>query len=509
MTTLATELLCKEVVDHWRGAHAETQEGQTPTSLVEIATHANDRKDPAGPSDVEARAEEEARRLELDLDGLGEKVQTLLQNELGGTDESVFAKLRAGVEGTQSAGVRTIGHAARLLHAINSLFGPLANDKEGPNPASLPLRIALERDLKTIAAPIGDALRKWILELIDDAGTRIGGASQARQWFAKHLRAIDDQATEEMRETETALQSHVRAILEIDQAAPSRTRMFGARRAEKQAADVDAAILQVVRLRFHETMLQAVCQTARLIGSKLSAAGDHISDAQRELGRLSREFTSPSPWEPADDATEGVIAEVRSAVAASLHARMPQLVQNLDERLQAGFLTEHGGLRELCHKQDAMRAIVPAALRASARLEIVAAVKAIPIAEVLFGSNGAAETRAERLRACLGAIKPKLDDCGGAQRLLAILPGSAAGTALESAVTEGLESPATFVNDSDADLVFCYEMQDLPLENVAARLIESRSDFVQIAARLHTRMDVAWSGLAQGGRRAVAELAAK
>ena len=86
---------------------------------------------------------------------------------------------------------------------------------------------------------------------------------------------------------------------------------------------------------------------------------------------------------------------------------------------------------------------------------------------------------------------------------------SAAGSALQEAITQQLTPPPTIVSDTDADLVFCYEVQELSLANVAARLIENRNDFVQIAARLHTRSDVAWSGLAGAGSRALAECAAK
>jgi hypothetical protein len=126
--------------------------------------------------------------------------------------------------------------------------------------------------------------------------------------------------------------------------------------------------------------------------------------------------------------------------------------------------------------------------------------KEISIAPVVLDASLTAERQAERLRACVDAARPRLTDCGGSQHLLAIVPKNSAGSALHDAVSQ-LDPPATLVNDSDADLVFCYEVQDLSLSNVAARLIENRSDFVQIAARLHTRMDVAWSGLGQTGSR--------
>jgi hypothetical protein len=255
-----------------------------------------------------------------------------------------------------------------------------------------------------------------------------------------------------------------------------------------------------------------LCKLLRLISAQVSAAGDQLKDVQRELGRLSREFIDESPWEDAngeEKAPPKVLDEVRLTVAGTLRQRMPELAEKVDVQFQSQFLQQHGGLRNVCQKADAMRLTVPTALRSDARAEIIGALKEISIAEVLLGSDLTDEQQVERLRVCLEAARPHLTDCGGSQRLLAVLPQSSAGSALQEVVSRKLNPPATAVGDSDADLVFCYEVQELSLSTVAARLIENRSDFVRIAARLHTRMDVAWSGLVQAGGRAGADCVAK
>ena len=51
--------------------------------------------------------------------------------------------------------------------------------------------------------------------------------------------------------------------------------------------------------------------------------------------------------------------------------------------------------------------------------------------------------------------------------------------------------------DTDPDLVVCYEAQGLWIPYVGSRLIGDRGDLAQIAQRLHTRSDVAWTDLAR------------
>jgi hypothetical protein len=79
---------------------------------------------------------------------------------------------------------------------------------------------------------------------------------------------------------------------------------------------------------------------------------------------------------------------------------------------------------------------------------------------------------------------------------VAIVPNTAAGSRLGESLSHTLDPPATVVRDTGADLVFCYEVQEILVPHAAARLIGGRGDLVHIAGRLHTRTDVAWTDLA-------------
>jgi hypothetical protein len=222
------------------------------------------------------------------------------------------------------------------------------------------------------------------------------------------------------------------------------------------------------------------------------------------LGQLSHEFEAPAPWQESDEApAEGAIGDqVQVAAARHLRDRMQDMVRDVDARFQEKFLLPEGGLRAVCAKGEALHGSVVDDLRAMARAEILNAMR---LDESVWGAGTAANDRLGWLEKCLEVARPKVSDCGGAQRLLAIIPAGSA--ALQETATV-LTPPATIVTDADAELVLCYEQQALSLAHVAARLIDGRSDIIQIAGRLHTRMDVPWSKLPQVGHRAVAECAA-
>jgi len=169
----------------------------------------------------------------------------------------------------------------------------------------------------------------------------------------------------------------------------------------------------------------------------------------------------------------------------------------------------HGGLRTVCQKADALRPAMLASLRAEARSEILAALKGIALGEAILGTEEGVDQQTARLVACQNVARPKVVDCAGCQRLLAVLPESDANAPLTAALGKLLDPPPTILADTDADLMLCYEQQELSLPHVAARLIAGRNDYTEIAARLHTRADVAWTELPSPGDRAAPKSPAK
>jgi hypothetical protein len=59
----------------------------------------------------------------------------------------------------------------------------------------------------------------------------------------------------------------------------------------------------------------------------------------------------------------------------------------------------------------------------------------------------------------------------------------------------GPAEPLTIVADTEGDVLLCCEMAMLPLRRVATALLDGRFHNVEVASRLHTRINVNWSPL--------------
>jgi serine/threonine protein kinase len=498
LPALATEELCQEVVDRWRGVFKDKLSEAAP--LIDVAIAADSAPDQDNLAQIDPRTAEHATSLELSVTPLCERLTALLETELGGDAAAVLSRLRAKAE--QRHEQDSSGATAALVRTIGNLFGTSA-ENEGMARPSASLEAALDRDVRTLAAPKGEAIRNWILELIDEPHVRVGGACRARDWYAAFIRGLDAEAAELREAVQVDWQTLERSLVETERTAAKRPTVFGIRRGEKPNPNADAAMLRIVRWRIEDLALFGLSKVFRHLLAQIASAGDQLKDVQRTLGQLSETFAAETPWQPADARPDGakVVDEVRVAVTENLRQKMPELVQRAAAGFQAQFLDQRGGLRNLCKNVNAMQNLVPSALRALAQAQVFAAIKEIPIAKALLGSAEDAPSRLERLKECIDAAKPRISGCGGGQRLLAILPDNPHGAALRTAVSQELQPPATVVGYSEPDVVFAYELQDLSIPHVAARLIEDRTDFAQMAARLHTRIDVVWSPLAQSAPR--------
>jgi len=495
LPALVAERLCKEVVDRWLGAAPQAMAPSSTASLVEIATQRGKRSELSEQALVDQSAADHARQIGLDVNRLGQEVRLLVEQQLGGSPETAFSKLLAGLD--QSPDTPPRQYVQRTLSALWTIFGPSAALDPQTQLSSTPIEAALEEGIKQLAMPRAVAVRDWILSLIDNPAARVAGAARAKQWYDDYWRAMDSQIVERLHKGQHELREMEQALHAAAAAAPPRRRTLFGGGAKKVFSGVDSGLAHVVRLRYEQTTLRLTTRVLRVLAAQVAAAGDQLKELHRELGQLGQHFASASPWEAPHSATpeSSVVDEVASAVADRLRHRMPAMLQAVDAEFQVSFLELEGGLRGVFRRIEVRSRLVEA-LRAKARAQVLRALQETSIDQPVLGSTSAGDG-SRRLQACLDAALPRLDRCGGARRLIAVAPKASAESSLAQALTSELDPPATIVFDTDPDLVLCYEAQELWVPYVAARLVGDRGDLVRIASRLHTRADVDWTELAR------------
>ena len=154
------------------------------------------------------------------------------------------------------------------------------------------------------------------------------------------------------------------------------------------------------------------------------------------------------------------------------------------------------GLRPAISAGGKQREALVVHLHNAARQAVLGRLAAIDIA----GSALAGQSEEHPIRRCLAGAKPALQACGGRRRLYCILPAEAAQAITSQTLAtqigpEEFSKPPAVIPDASGDVVLLFEMGEMSVKHVAAALIDQRADLTEVATRLFTRSDVAWTPL--------------
>jgi hypothetical protein len=84
---------------------------------------------------------------------------------------------------------------------------------------------------------------------------------------------------------------------------------------------------------------------------------------------------------------------------------------------------------------------------------------------------------------------------GGAQRLLIVVPAGPSAANANLLIGPEIEPKPTVLFESDCSIAACFEGEQVGLKNLAAMLAHDDPHCVEMAHRLHTRVDVKWTAL--------------
>jgi hypothetical protein len=180
-----------------------------------------------------------------------------------------------------------------------------------------------------------------------------------------------------------------------------------------------------------------------------------------------------------------------AGLCQTLQAKLPEVVDEVDELLQAEYVTPQGGLTSIVMGGGRPRAQLTAKLHELSRQVVQRAVSEISVAEQTSKSGDAT---ASDLRCGLTAATPSLLEFGGTRRVLAVVPKDCK-TASSQTISASFGAPVSVTQGWDNNLAVCVEADGLSIEHIAASIVEHRRDRVEFAGRVHCRTDVSWTPL--------------
>ena len=151
--------------------------------------------------------------------------------------------------------------------------------------------------------------------------------------------------------------------------------------------------------------------------------------------------------------------------------------------------------RILASDENEVRRGLPQILAHTARAIVLRALKEVTLCEIRAQSEGKSQEPLFSVRHGLAAATPRLSKCGGGRRLLLVVPDGFSTDEFLRQLGDAVGPKTTLLTDADSDLRWCCETEQVGLKRVASLLLDGRYQAVELASRLHTRIDVPWSPL--------------
>ncbi|MBC7855458.1 MAG: hypothetical protein IAF94_18675, partial [Pirellulaceae bacterium] len=479
-----TESLCQSVLRRWSGEPKPTVEGPLSTRMVDAAASPPAQAAAAKGAALERLTSQQSQKLGLELDSLIEGLYALAVEELGGEPDVVFRKITR----SSATAPQSLAPVDKWFADIACFFGPRHGDVD-PTPSS-PLHNALLKRLPQLIAPLGEQLRDWLLALPEDPAARVSGAHQCVKLFRGHLQGLSEKA----KETRNQISGQIAGI-EQRLALATRSPAKATGRKKDGSSLAESLFLQHCQFRIYQLAAQLASQFAQNLVGFVSQAGDQLHDLARDLKHLAGQFAPLAAAVGSDELEQRAIAKLQTDEDESA-LRIDQFFQ------QQIFAT--AGFRATLLQGGEKRGDLLALLRQQARQATLASLCQIDLSALVKELGKPGENGPSKLEALMVAAQPWLQQIGGERRLLCVAApksGNSGEQPLTPAVFSGLIGSAYFgqlpavIPATTSQIVFCYELSNVPLSHAAARLIGHCPHYAQAATRLHVRTDVTWQEL--------------
>ena len=187
------------------------------------------------------------------------------------------------------------------------------------------------------------------------------------------------------------------------------------------------------------------------------------------------------------------LSSCEETIVGELVSRSNRSVANLDELLQKAYFDKNGGYwKSWCDNSNRQRQAFEVCLREIVRNVIQEQVRDLNLDDIIHATRISETEFVDWMRPHIELATPHILDCGGKARMLLALAASTEGTQMEGAATQLFELPPTVVRNRHTLSSVCFEVESVPVSNIALRLIEESPEVAECVGRLSSRIDVDW-----------------
>ncbi len=350
----------------------------------------------------------------------------------------------------------------------------------GNSEASYDMKNTLERQGHALGKELSDHL--W--SLISVADFRLGGAKYVTSELVHQLRTDLEQHQENFRNAKQQQQDAMQA--------------FKLSYAPSKKSAIAPINLQQWRERYFAACVEHF--ESELAASFVSRAISVLTDTElaflAAIGDMTRRLDECLPIEKkesAEDQRPEVFPVPQIKVWIQKH--LGELAARVDSQLEHGWLHESGGLFKVISDRLKSYGQLPPTLTIACNAVMSSVQREISIRDLAYTSGMNPATLNSWFAAQFDESKPQLADVGGEARLMIGHSGNAETLELLKGLKTERPLHPTLLEHGPGDLVFCQELQKIPLVNLVYRMMERRADALDFVARLHSRTDIDWTSL--------------
>jgi serine/threonine protein kinase len=361
---------------------------------------------------------------------------------------------------------------------------------------------------------LGKSAIEWLIQLIETPGKRIEAAESAANWFIRHLRAEAAKIKgrlSRLQPQRLALRKRLVALQPVGRS-PSLSWLKIRRR---NAALPLARLLEYSRLRHEENILDTTLTLVQAAGREvarfrhdLMLARQRLAPCRTLLDTAGATTTSASDQTPIPSLTQllpGPSHTLAEAEAAVLTGLGPEFVDAFEREFQDQVLERHGGLWALVSSDlsaprgtQSLAESIMTELQLRARRAIHGKLASVDAATLFLEVHKEPRQAQHALQALVQSALPPVPTPGGRNRVIVALPASPAGGTLRELAQNALAGAPLTLVDSKGDVLVCHEIADLRLDEMTPALIGDTAACADLARRVMTRTDIAWSELQSG-----------
>ncbi len=455
------ESLCQALMRRWRGAFPPSAEGR-----------------PASEPGVAQRTHALFDKLRLGAEQVAATATTMTQGELGKRMDTYFHARWARLHTQESLATSDPGSLVNAIDREYSTQRP--EDKDAEHPAAI-LR-HLQRQLHSSAQKCVHAVQGELLAIMNGSAKRLDGASEALGDFVFRLNESAENLVPLVQKIRGDLEQLKRA------AAPDGGNSNGGTTSEPgQAESTAQRHLSLCRryfmlkfcegiwlcwMRYLQTIRDTVTQTVPVLTSlqaRLQELEDHFGRAikMRDCG-----------------STSGTRAERESNAPAACDAIDEFLVRAFDDKLRldgrigpASFMSNEQN-RGWKGASDSIR---------NEALTFLAGQGLAPASQE-DSSVMVADDEANLVE----SVAPRIANVGGGRRVLAVIPNHTTPADWQQRLAAKFGNCVTMQPGADSEFFFYCEVEGIAIPTVIDHLACEHAGILEMASRLHTRIDVEW-----------------